>query len=129
MIMQWLAGVFQSLFPVDRWLTAVGNLLRGLNLAFILFFFGWLALIFNDFGFSPGVRLGLIGVFVAIDVILIAIEVVLAVRGEWLYSPYERSLQSGKQFGSEERPRKRSRAMRLPKETQRPGLPPASKRR
>ena len=130
--MQWLIGLLQSLqniIPIDRWLQAVGNLLRGLNLAFILFFIALLALILNDLGFAPRERLALISLFVAIDGVIILIEVALAVRGDWLYSPKERSLQRGQQYGTERLPRKRRKALRLPKEAQGPALPPRAKRR
>ncbi len=99
--MGWLAAVWDKILgivPIEGWVRAVRNVLRQITLAFILIWVLILSLILNDWGFSPSVRLGLIGGLLILLFLVVLVVVILAIgHGERLYSPYERSLQRGRQ--------------------------------
>jgi len=123
----WLAEILERLLdfiPVQRWVRAIRNVLTALSEAFILIWILLAALIVNDWGFSAGQRLSLIGVLLVFQLLLIAVVVILAMQGEALFSPYERSLRRGRRYGTERRPRRKAEVEALPPETERPGLPP-----
>jgi type VI protein secretion system component VasK len=123
----WVVSLWEKLLdflPIERWVQAVGNVLRGLTLAFILIWVLLVMLVVNDWGFSQEQRIGLIGLFVLLLFLVVAVVIILAVQHyERLYSPYELSLQQGRRFGTESKRRRRSEAERLPRQAALPGLP------
>ena len=94
-----------------------------MSLAFILIWIVIVGLIARDWGFSGAQRLLLIGLFIGLQLIVLFIVAVLASKsGDPLYSPYERSLRDGTQYGTDQTPITYDEDQALPGQTQRPGL-------
>ena len=106
--MAWLDHIWERLenfVPVERWIQAVNNVLRYLSLAFVLLFVLILLLIVGDWGFTPVQRILLICVLLLLLFIALLIAMFLAIRGgDLLYSPYERSLRRGRNYGTADSP-------------------------
>ncbi len=95
-----------NIVPVERWINAIGNMLKFLSLAFILLLILAVTILVKSWGFTQGQRLGLILVVFGLMALALIFGVVLALRpGELLYSPYERSLRRGTGYGNEQIPR------------------------
>ena len=98
-------GFVANLVPIERWVKSVENLLKYLSLAFILVFILLLALVLRDWGFSSGQRFTLATLLIALLLIALLIAMFLAIRrGDLLYSPFERSLRRGRNYGTESTP-------------------------
>lgn len=120
-------GFLQGLLPVDRWVQTVGNVLKYFSLAFVLVTLLIVLILTRNWGLTADQRfilvLGLIGLlFVALMVVL-----VLAIKqGDLLFSPYERSLRRGRNYGTRQRPQSRSEAMAATGESSDTTLQPPS---
>lgn len=116
---------FLDILPLDRWVKAIGNVLKGISFAFVLLWILVFALIVNEWGFTAEQRIWLIIGLLIIMFLLVIILVLLAMhQRDPLYNPQERSLGRGKIFGTEKRPRTKREAVNLPPQPQREGLPP-----
>ena len=117
--------VLTNSVPVDRWVRAIGNVLKFLSLTFVLLFALMLALIAKDWGFGPGQRVGLIAGVMGLMLLVLLLGILLALLpGGLLYSPYEQSLNRGHKFGTKQRPLTRKELAKGQSETETPGLPP-----
>ena len=110
--------------PINKWVQAMKNVLQALGafaaFVFILIFL----LVVNDWGFSQTARIGLISAFLFVLVLTMVIVVILATRpGDPLFSPYERSLNRGRKFGTKQRPLTKADVDSQAKHTSEMGLP------
>lgn len=126
-MLQTLWNIVQNLLPVPLWLQAVGNVLKYLSLSFIILAILFGAILVNDWGLTAEQRFQLnIGILFLFAATLL-IATILAMRsGDPLFSPEERSLRSGRRFGTETRPRRRSELPQLDLSASNPALPPPS---
>jgi hypothetical protein len=112
-------GEWLSRLPVVQWVEVARNTLRQLGLIFTLLFLAFLVIYLVPAGFGTSERLLLLeglGALALLAMIIVAILTILP--GDLLYAPHER----GRQYGTEQRPRRRRDILDEPKQT-RPGLP------
>ena len=109
--------------PVERWVGAVGNVLKFLTLVVVLLFAIAAALLLKSWGFTPSQRMCLFIIDLGLMLAAIIGCIVLGTRSESsLYSPYEWSLMRGAIYGTQPTPLTRKQIENLPRQTETPGL-------
>ena len=113
-----------SVVPLERWVSAVSNLLKLLVLMAAFVFLTIVGIIVQAWGFTSTERFWLLVIFAGVWLAIIIVCVILALRSaDAFYTPYERSLAKGMRFGTRKRPLTRQEVEALPSLTEVPGLP------
>lgn len=97
-----LWNAIQNAIPVERWLAALGNVLKYLGFAFMIVAVLFTLVYVNDGeGISQTQRFVILLSLVALLILTVGVVLMLAARsGDLLYSPYERSLRQGRNYGT-----------------------------
>jgi hypothetical protein len=129
-LLEKLWELITGIVPIERWIRAIGNVLKWLSLAFILLFGLIALLITKDWGFTSDQRMNLIHWILIIMIGVLIFGIILALMpGGILYSPYEQSLRRGKNYGNQSKPISKGTAKTLPDQIPVPKLPKGGKER
>ena len=121
-------NALQNAIPIERWMAAIGNVLKYLGFAFVIVA-ALISLVYLNpgGGISTEQRFVIILSLILLLILTMAVVVILGMRsGDLLYSPYERSLRQGRNYGTREQSVSRREALSQPASPREPKqLPPA----
>ena len=113
-----ILDVFSNpLSGLTKLVRVIDNLLRAQVTVMLGFIVVIIIVLVHDWGFSPLQRLSIIFTLIVLIVLIVIVQIYLVTRGDWLFSPYERSLGRGRHYGTQSQAKKRSTIRKEPKQS------------